>query len=580
LRNLFKVVLLIPAGLVLAGISYSQGVATGNLPAAARAKASGLPWQARFADVAREAGLTAPFVQGHPTKKRYIVEANGTGVAFVDIDNDGLLDVFLVNGSRLEGSPATSHLYRNTGSGKFADVTVAAGMTRSGWGNGVCAGDVDNDGFTDLYVTYWGMNSLYRNNGGRSFEDIAAKAGVAGSKEQWSTGCAFVDYDRDGLLDLFVVTYVGFDAKTTPLPGQAPYCMYREKPVYCGPRGLPHGRATLYRNLGGGKFADVSLTSGVRKTEGFHGFTTVAADFNGDGWQDIYVASDSTPSLLFRNNRNGTFSEVGAESGVAYNENGTEQAGMGVAVADYNRDGWLDITKTNFSRDYPNLYRNQGKGFFEDLTMAAGLAVNPQYLLWGTGLEDLDNDGLRDVFQVGGHVYADIASIDPGESYATPRLTYRQLPGSGKFEDVSGVSGPGVAAKHASRGAAFGDFDNDGDIDVLVMNMDEPPSLLRNELKSANHWLGVKLTGTLSNRLGIGASVTVTYSGGVSDTGVVLSQSSYLSVNDLRLHFGLGRTAKVDRIVVKWPTGESEVFGEGGEVDRVLTLVEGKGRKP
>jgi len=561
----------IPVGLVLTGISlFPQGIAVADRPSAGAPVRSTLPFHATFTDVAAQAGITAKFVQGNPANRRYIVEANGTGVALVDIDNDGLLDAFLVNGSTFAKSPLppTNHLYRNAGGGRFQDVTKASGTGRSGWGNGVCAGDFDNDGFTDLYVTYWGRNSLFRNTGKASFVDVAEAAGVAGSGTDWSTGCTFTDFDRDGLLDLFVVTYAGFDLKSTPLPGQLPTCKYRDKPVFCGPRGLPFGRAFLYRNKGGGKFEDVSIASGIRKPQGFYGFTAVAADFNGDGWQDIYVASDSTPSLLFRNNGNGTFSEVATESGIAFNENGTEQAGMGLAAGDANGDGTLDIVKTNFIRDYPNLYSNLGKGFFEDRAVIAGLAVNPQYLLWGAGLEDFDNDGLRDIFLTSGHVYAG----DPAEPWATSRLLYRQLPG-GKFEDVSAMAGAGVTERQSSRGAAFGDFDSDGDIDVLIMNMDRAPSLLRNDLKSSNHWLRVQLQGVVSNRSGIGAVVSVE-AGGRTQTSVVLSQSSYLSVNDLGLHFGLGFTDRVDRVVVRWPNGKAEAFS-GIQVDRPVLLKEG-----
>jgi enediyne biosynthesis protein E4 len=564
----------VPVGLVLTGIlSSAQGVAVADRPSAERLQSSGLPFPASFTNVARQAGLTGKFVQGNPANRRYIVEANGTGVAMVDYDNDGQLDIFLVNGSRFEKAPPgvpppANYLYRNQGNGSFQNVTTKSGVGRSGWGNGVCAGDFDNDGFTDLYVTYWGHNSLFRNTGSATFADIAAAAGVAGSGKDWSTGCTFVDVDRDGRLDLFVVTYAGFDLKTVPLPGQMPTCKYRDKPVFCGPRGLPHGRTFLYRNNGDGTFADVSVPSGVSKAQGFYGFTTVGADFNGDGWQDIYVACDSTPSLLFRNNRNGTFSEVGTESGVAFNENGTEQAGMGLAVADVNGDGTLDIVKTNFIHDYPNLYRNLGKGFFEDHSARAGLGVNPQYLLWGAGLEDFDNDGLRDLFLATGHVFA----ADSAEPWATPNLLYRQVP-EGRFEDVSAIAGSAIAERQSSRGAAFGDFDNDGDVDIVIMNMDNAPTLLRNDLKSTRHWLNVRLQGVASNRSAIGAIVSVE-SGGKRQTSVLLSQASYLSVNDFRIHFGLGNNEKVDGVTVRWPSGATETFN-GIRADRTVLLKEG-----
>lgn len=556
----------------------AQGIATGNAPPAPRAKSSGLPFAARFTDVGMASGLAARNVLGAPARKRFIIEANGAGIAFVDFDNDGLPDIFQVNGTRLDAFPKgqepTNHLYRNLGAGRFQDVSRKAGIARSGWGNGVCSGDFDNDGYADLYVTHWGVNSLFRNKGDGTFDDVAAAAGVDGKEGKWSTGCTFVDYDRDGRLDLFVVRYAGFDLKKTPQPGAFPYCMFRETPVYCGPRGLPFGDAILYRNRGDGTFDDVTQSSGIGKAANFYAFTATAADLNSDGWTDLYVACDSTPSLYFRNNRDGTFTELATEVSIAYNQHGAEQAGMGVAVADYDNDGWLDITKTNFTGDYPNLYRNLGNGLFEDLTLGAGLAVNPQYVLWGTGLEDFDNDGWRDLFQAGGHVYPEIEKIIAGEAYANPRLIYRNL-GNGKFEDVSAMAGAGIAARHASRGAAFGDFDNDGDVDVVVMNMDEAPSLLRNDLAGGNHWLKVQLRGTKSSRDAIGSTVSV-HAGSMRLTGAISSQSSYLSVNDARLHFGLGARQSVDKITVRWASGDTEEF-PGVPAATLVLLVEGSG---
>jgi hypothetical protein len=332
---------------------------------------------------------------------------------------------------------------------------------------------------------------------------------------------------------------------------------------------------TLYRNRGDGTFADVSLSSGIRKVSGFYAFTTIAADLNQDGWVDLYVASDSTPSLYFRNDRNGAFSELATEAGIAYNEHGAEQAGMGVSVADYNNDGWLDLTKTNFIRDYPNLYRNLGKGVFEDAAAASGLGVNPRYVLWGTGFEDFDNEGWRDIFQVAGHVCPEIEKIDPADTLANPRLIYRNL-GNGRFEDVSRLAGPAVAEKHSSHGAAFGDFDNDGDVDVLIMNKDAPPSLLRNDLRNENQWIKVRVQGTKSNRSGIGSTVTV-HAGGLVQSAPVLSQSSYLSMNDSRLHFGLGKAQSIEKIVVRWASGDVEEF-KGAAVNSLAVLVEGSGR--
>lgn len=567
---------------VLGGVAaacFAQGIATHNAAPVGREPGSGRPFLARFVDVAQEAGLRMRFTSGNEQSKKYIIEANGTGVAFLDYDRDGRQDLFLVNGSRLEGfrseEAPVNHLYHNEGNGKFRDVTRESGMARSGWGSGVCVGDVDNDGFEDLYVTYWGKNALFHNDGKGKFVDVAAKSGVEGDGKEWSSGCTFLDYDRDGHLDLMVTSYQAFDLATAPPPGKGSNCEWKGMPVFCGPRGLPFGKVTLYHNRGDGTFEDVSVKAGMRALEGFYAFTAVAADYNGDGWIDVYIACDSTPNILFRNNKDGTFTDIATETGVAFNEHGFEQGGMGIAVGDFLNDGHLHILKTNFAGDYPNVYRNNGDGIFEDMVMKARLAVNPQYVGWGVGMVDLDNDGWRDIFQVNGHVYPELDTKNGPERYRNPRLVYRNL-GKGVFEDVSALAGPGVQEKKSSRGAAFGDFDNDGDIDVLIMNMGEPPSLLRNDLKSANHWLKVELEGTKSNRSAIGAVVTVA-SAQWKLTDVVLSQSSYISHNDSRLHFGLGGDAMVEKITVRWPNGAAEQF-PGTPADRLVKLVESSGR--
>lgn len=557
----------------------AQGVTNRNQPPAAKPAPSGRPFPVSFVDVAQNAGLDMKFTSGDEKAKKYIVETNGTGVAFLDYDNDGWQDIFLVNSSRLGGFPSsapTNHLYRNDHNGKFTDVTQEAKLGRSGWGNGVCAGDTDNKGFDDLYVTYWGANVLYKNNGDGTFTDVTAKSGAGGNPKQWSSGCTFLDYDRDGYLDLLVTSYIDFDLSRTPLPGAAANCQWKGMPVLCGPRGLPFGRAVLYHNRGDGTFEDVTAVSGIGQVQGYYAFTAIAADLNRDGWVDIYIACDATPSIFFRNNRGRSFTDIAAETGVAFNEHGFEQSGMGVAAGDYDNDGWLDLIKTNFSGDYPNLYHNLGGGIFEDVVLKAGLAVNPQYVAWGVGFVDLDNDGLQDVFQVNGHIFPELDGRNGGESYRAPRLVYHNL-GNGKFEDVSSKAGPGVAQRQSSRGAAFGDFDNDGDIDVLIMNMEAGPSLLRNDLRTENHWIQVKLQGTRSNRGAIGAQVTL-QSGSLSQTSAVVSQSSYLSVNDSRLHFGLGKADRVDGFTVRWPSGGVENFA-GSEANRLVRLIEGQGLK-
>ena len=566
------------AAVATTAILVAQGVSTRNAPAAPKQAPSGRPFSAFFEDVAAKSGLTMTVTVGNPATKKYIIEANGTGLAAIDYDGDGWLDLFVVNGSRLEGfgaaKPPTSRLYRNSGKGTFTDVTQAAGAGLSGWGNGVCAGDIDNDGDDDLFVTYWGPNRLLLNDGKGKFTEVGGRLGVAGPDKEWSSGCTFLDYDRDGRLDLFVTSYQQFDPATTPPPGKASNCEWKGMPVFCGPRGLPFGTATLFHQKADGAFEDVTQAAGIAAAKDFYAFTPVAADLNGDGWVDIYFASDSTPSVLFRNEKNGTFREIGTETGVAFNEHGFEQGGMGIGVGDYNRDGLLDLVKTNFAGDHPNLYRNTGNGIFEDSVLGAGLAINPQFVGWGVAFVDLDNDGWQDIFQVNGHVYPEL-NRGGGESYRQPRVVYRNL-GDGRFEDVSALAGPGIAARHSSRGAAFGDFDNDGDIDVAVMNMGEPVSFLRNTLTGNARSIKVVLEGVRSNRSAIGAVVTIE-TGGSKQTLPVLSQSSFLSQSDRRLHFGLGAATRVDRVSVRWPSGERETF-EGGAAGTTLRLKEGSGR--
>ena len=550
--------------------AVAQGVTTWNAAPRDRGPASGKPFPVRFENIAPKVGLRAALISGGETTKKYIVEANGSGVAFLDFDNDGWQDVLLVNGSRLESLPsAGNYLYRNV-RGMFQDVTALSGIGRSGWGNGVCVGDVNRDGFDDLYLTYWGSNSLFVNDGTGKFRDMATKAGIAGPDREWSTGCTFLDYDRDGHLDLLVSSYVDFDPKRVGLPGSAPNCEWKGMPVFCGPKGLPAGALTLYRSRGNGTFENATGKAGLGVFTKSYAFTAIAADWNDDGWTDIYVACDSSASLLFRNRGDGTFAEIGTETGVAFNENGSEQAGMGIATADFDNDGMLDLVKTNFSGDYPNLYRNLGRGIFEDVVLQAGLGVNPQYVGWGVGFADFDNDGWIDIFQANGHVFPEVERRRGGEPYKNPRLVYRNL-GNRRFEDVSTLAGPGIQERASSRGVAFGDFDNDGDIDVLIMNMNEAPSLLRNENTSGHGWIKVLLQGVAA-----GASVVVE-AGGKRQRQAVVSQSSFLSHNDRRLHFGLGTAKGVDSITAHWPSGRLEKF-PAVKPNQTVILEEGTGR--
>jgi enediyne biosynthesis protein E4 len=561
-----------------ASACLGQGIAARKATARPRGKPSGLPFNARFTDVAAQAGLRMPTVYGDPNHKDYILETIGCGCAFVDYDNDGWLDIFLLSGTHLSHDPedATNRLFRNNRDGTFADVTKQAGLFKTGWACGVCVGDYDNDGFDDLFVTYWGQNILYRNNGDGTFTDVTRRSGLADSASRWGTGCTFLDYNRDDHLDLFVANYLPFDLDTAPKPGQTENCRWMGMPVNCGPHGFPYGRHSLYRNNGDRTFTDVSVPSGIAAPKNSYGLTAIAADFDDDGWPDIYVACDSTPSLLFLNNHDGTFREEGEIRGVAYSEDGQEQAGMGIAVGDYDRDGRLDILKTNFEGDTSDLYHNQGKGNFEEASRRAGLAVENRYVSWGTGIVDLDNDGQSDIFVVAGQTFPEIEKRFPDFPAKNPRLLFRNL-GNGRFEELLSEAGPALAEPHNSRGCAFGDFDNDGDLDILIVNLNEPPSLLRNDVSGKNSWLKVKLIGTKSNRSAVGARVLVR-AGDSTQTQEVQSQSSFLSCNDSRLHFGLGPAVKAE-LRVRWPTGEWQTIADLA-VNQLVTVKEGVGVVP
>jgi hypothetical protein len=545
---------------------------------AATTASAALPVQ--FVDVGREAGLNIPNVWGDVDRKRYIIEAKGSGIAFFDYDNDGWLDIYLTNGTRLgekwpEGHAPTSQLFKNNRDGTFTNVTATSGLARTGWQTGVCVGDYDNDGWDDLFCCFWGHNVLFHNNGDGTFTDVTRKAGVYDEQIRWGAGCTFLDYDRDGHLDLFVCNYIRLDPTQTPGPGEPPVCQWKGIPVMCGPRGMPGDTNVLFHNNGDGTFTDVSEKAGILKVGPRYSITAVSYDFDNDGWPDLYVAVDSEASILFRNNHDGTFTDVAAMSGCAYSENGHEQAGMGVAVADYDCDGWFDIFKTNFADDTCNLYHNNGDGTFNDVTFASGIGINNSYVAWGCGFVDYDNDGWQDIIQINGHVYPEIDAHNIGQTYKNPRLVYRNL-GNGRFTDVSAEMGPGITEKFSSRGAAFGDFDNDGDIDALVLNMNDLPSLLRDDGGNKQNWIKLKLIGTSCNRTAIGARARVV-TGKHSQIDEVHSGSSVMSQSDLRLHFGIGKAETVDLIEVKWPTTQKIERFRDVKANQILTIKEGSG---
>ncbi|HEY1265247.1 MAG TPA: CRTAC1 family protein [Terriglobales bacterium] len=579
LQSLSRTALVLPFSQVLAA-AFPRPFRS-SMFQAAPAQKPGL--DVSFLNIAYDAGLNAKTIYGGEHRNKYLLETTGCGVAFYDYDNDGWLDIFLVNGSRLGGFPKgeepVSHLFKNNRDGTLTDVTLKAGVAHSGWGQGVCIGDYDNDGFDDLFVTYYGKNVLYHNNGDGTFTDVSEKAGVAGTKTRWGSGCAFVDYDRDGRLDLFVANYIDMDLATAPVPESGP-CLYKGVMVACGPPGLKGGQNILYHNNGDGTFKDVSQASGILKANGTYGLGVLTGDFDNDGWPDIYVANDSTASALYQNKKNGTFVDVGLEAGCVLSPDGKPQAGMGISAADYDLDGNLDIVKTNFAGDTPSLYHNLGGWNFEDATFAAGLGSHTQYLGWGCGFFDFDNDGWPDILLCNGHVYPEVEQLKTEAGYPQRKLLYRNL-GNGRFEDVSFQAGPGISEAAAARGCAFGDFDNDGDLDLVVNTVNGYPQLLRCDSRTGNNWIKVKTIGTKSNRSGIGARLKcVTRPPGEQklheQIDEVRSGGSYYSQNDLRIHFGVGKADKVELLEVRWPSGQVDPI-KNLAVNQVVFVKEGEG---
>ncbi len=506
-----------------------------------------------FVDRANQFGIAVPNTFGGKEHKESILESTGTGVAIFDYDGDGAEDVFIANGITMEpnSSASPSQLYHNDGKGHFTEVAAEAGLSRTGWAQAACAGDFDNDGHPDLLVTYYGRNVLYRNLGNGKFQDVTASANLPVTGIRWGSGCAFLDYDRDGYLDIFVSNYVDLDLARTPRPGSGPACQWLGIPVWCGPHGLPPAHNALYHNNRDGTFTDVSQSAGILAPGGRYGLGVAVADFDNDGWPDIYVACDQMPSLLYHNLHNGTFEERADAAGLAYNADGRVQAGMGVAVADFDGNGFLDIAKTNFSGDRPSLYRNEDGSFFEDVSEQAGLGVN-QLLGWGIAFLDVDDDGWPDLVMANGHVYPEVDRSAVGERYMQKTLMYRNL-GDGRFSDITASAGPGFGLVRPARGLATGDLDGDGRPEIVIVNMNQVPSVLKN-MGSHRNAVAIKLSGVRSNRSAVGARCTIE-ADGRRQIQEVMSGGSYYSQNSLTLYFGLGRSERIENMTIRWPSG-------------------------
>ena len=562
-------------GLLSTAACCAQGVATGGAAVPAKPLPAGIqPPHVQYLDVAAQAGLTGKNISGAEHDAQYIVETTGTGVAIVDYDNDGLPDILLVNADRLQkNGPAPTHfLYHNLGGLKFEDVTEKAGLTHTGWSQGVCAGDIDNDGNVDVFVTQWGQNALYRNQGNGTFKDETKDRGLSTPKPRWSTGCAFVDFNRDGHLDLVVSHYVDFDLAKTPRPGDQAQCMWKGLPVMCGPRGLPGETVTLYENDGHGHFSDVSGPMHITGPRTSYGFSVLTGDFDNDGWPDIYVVCDSTPSLYYHNQGGKGFEEMGPLAGVAYNEDGREQAGMGATAGDVTGDGLLDIFKTNFIDDTHSFYRNLGKNSFEDATIPSGLAANTKYLGWGTAFLDIDNDGWKDLIVANGHVYPTPAKSPTGEKFNQRRLLYWNRR-DGQFFDLSESAGAGISAEHSSRGLAVGDLDNDGDPEIVIVNLNELPTLLKNVAPRLGNSILIRAV-TANGSDAIGSRITVR-TGDHEQMDEVRSGGSFMSQNDFRLHFGVGSANTAD-VSIRWPDGTIDQLDHVA-ANEIVTVQQHKG---
>jgi enediyne biosynthesis protein E4 len=549
---------------------------------------TGTPLGVQFVDVAKDAGLNVEMIYGGEHRNKYLLETTGCGVAFFDYDQDDWLDIFLVNGWRLEGFPKGKepfcHLFKNNRDGTFTDVTIGSGLEhKTGWGQACCVGDYNNDGWNDLFVSYYGQNALFRNNGNGKFTDVTKEAGLLQDRLRWNSGCAFLDYDKDGRLDLFVGNYIDLDLKTTPKPEEA-NCTYKGIIVACGPPGLDGGKNLLYHNNGDGTFRDVSERAGMWGTLGTYALSCAAVDLDGDGWPDIYVANDSTSATLYINQKDGTFKDQAIEAGVAYSPDGKPQAGMGVSIGDFNRDGLPDIVKTNFAGDTDSLYMNLGDGSFDDRTYQAGLGVNTRLLGWGISFIDIDNDGWLDILVANGHVYPEVDGTQVDAAYAERKYLYRNLR-NGQFEDLSMKGGPGITADAKARGFAIGDFDNDGDLDAVVNCVNAVPQLLRCDSSLNRSWIKIRLVGVKSNRTGIGAKIKVVAQTGSSvltaKPGTPLTQieevrssNGYYSSSDLRIHFGLNDAKKVDLVEIRWPSGVVDTLKDL-DVNRLYVIQEG-----